>query len=192
MNAKQREYLVNTLNSNAKEKINKIKSLIPRPPSLENHLMKVILSGELKTKTPTAIAHHVMERATNLESGSNLLERASSNSRSRWHDDDDDDFEEGTGYEITFEVSKIFELPEDFIILRDEYVRLRKIYLKEIEKVREHQKALETRINLASDKTLDPLIEEVNAMGVISFEDAQMKALAEPIQKAEPRKLLKR
>lgn len=179
MNEKQRNYLVETLSSNAKAKVRAIEALIPEMPSLENHLMKTILSGELKLRPEKDIINMIVEKATNLKRREYLIVT------DRWDDEKDEE------YFINLPVAQLFELPEDYKILYEEHVRVKKLYEKEIQKVEEQQKSLETRIRLASDKTLEPLIEEVNQMGKISFEDSQMKSLAEPVQIIPPQKLLK-
>lgn len=163
MNSTQRKFLVDKLLESSKRQVEELKRSMLIYPSASNFLFKASLNGTLRLKSEKIILDFVHKKALNAKEGENWL----SDMR--------------IGYEkervIKIDIDHLFELPQD--------------YLDEVERVRLHNKAIqakideilvvansmEVRIQLASDKTLQTLINEVDDMGQISLVDTKLKEL---------------
>lgn len=82
--------------------------------------------------------------------------------------------------DIHFRAIDFFIVPDEFKVLYDEYKDKREKAEKEISALYIQTDSLITRIQLASDKTLQAMINEVDDMGDISLFDTKLKQLTNP------------
>lgn len=79
--------------------------------------------------------------------------------------------------EATIKIKDIFVIPKDYEALWEEYYKKCEEINKEIQQIQIESDTLVTRIQLASDKTLQKMIAEVDDMGDISLMDTKLKSL---------------
>lgn len=163
MNAQQRKYLIERITEKTRAKIKILEEGKEKYPSAPNYLFKAILNGTLELQPPEVILEALKQRALNSKEGYNWLS------------------DQSHGWEresvVKLKIKDIIITPED--------------YTKELERVREHNEkihndivqlqqqldTIEMRVQLASDKTLQRLINEVDDMGELSLIDTKIKSL---------------
>lgn len=164
MNTAQRKFLIERIQKKVTERIDVLKNDKLKYPSASNYIFKAILNSELKLQSNHFILEALKNKALNAKEGENWL----SNMRMG--------FEKET--EVHLRIKDLIILPDD--------------YHKELTKVSEHNKkmdaeiaellmqkeTIEVRIQLASDKTLQKLINEVDDMGDLSLVDTKLKLLS--------------
>jgi hypothetical protein len=75
-------------------------------------------------------------------------------------------------------ISVLLESPEGLDKLKEEYNSKKDEIEKQINELEKQLEMLEIRINLASDKTLQTMINEIDDMGNISLLDTKIKYLS--------------
>lgn len=166
MNQAQRSFLIKKIEERATDRINELKQSIPKKPEVSNYLLHAILSGTFQIKTNDEIKEAIRQKAL----------RGASSSRNEWMSDT---WGRATHNEITLKVSDIFILPEEYAKQRDEYEAKEKEVYEQIRTIQIQSETLTTRIQLASDKTLQTMINEVDDMGNLSLMDTKLKALTQ-------------
>lgn len=163
MNSTQRKFLVERIQQKVKDKIEELKKERILFPSASNFIFKSILNGELKLQSDEVTLDALRKKALNSKAGENWL----SNDR--------------IGYDmertIKMDLSDLIVLPEDY---REEVERI-KTFNNDIEEkiklLKLQLDTIEVRVQLASDKTLQNLINEVDDMGNLSLMDTKLKML---------------
>lgn len=163
MNSTQRKFLVDRINAKVDEKIKHLNNKLEEYPSASNYIFKAIMSDKLKLKSEAHILSAIKAKALAAKEGSNWLseERMGMN-------------KENT---IRLFLKDLIELPEDFYEQMKNVSENNKLIRKEVEELKIQKETLEVRIQLASDKTLSGLIQEVDDMGDLKLVDAKLKLI---------------
>ena len=163
MNSIQRKFLVDRINTKVDEKIKNLRDSLEEFPSASNYIFKAIMSDKLKLKSEAHILSAIKAKALSAKEGTNWLsdERMGMN-------------KENT---IKLLLKDLIELPEDFHEQKNLVSENNRAILKEIEELKIQKETLEVRIQLASDKTLCGLIQEVDDMGDLKLVDAKLKLI---------------
>lgn len=163
MNTTQRKFLIERIQQKVKDRIEVLKKKRIQFPSASNYIFKAVLNEDLKLQPTEVTLEAIKKKALNAKEGENWL----SEKRMGWEKE----------REITLLIEQLIVLPKD--------------YREEVERVKEHNKDIDTeidvlktqldtievRVQLASDKTLKNLINEVDDMGDLSLMDTKLKFL---------------
>lgn len=162
MNQTQRNFLIKKIEESVKTRIKILEDCRPKHPSINNWLLHAVLSNKFDLQPIENIKECLRQMALKANDREDWL-------RNHW----------GSASKslINFLPEEIFIIPDEYKQRRDEY----KTELKEIDdqiyQLRIQSDTLITRIQLASDKTLDRMISEVDDMGDISLIDTKLKLL---------------
>lgn len=162
MNQTQRKFLINKIEENVKNQIKALDDAIPEPPSLGIYLLHAVMSGNFEIKSNEQIKEMILQKALNTKERDDWM----GNSWGRASKD-----------EIFFKIKEFFVVPEEYTKRWEEYRERRKKLEDEINHLRVQSDSLITRIQLASDKTLQTMINEVDDMGNISLMDTKLRTL---------------
>lgn len=163
MNAQQRKFLIERIQQKVKDKIKALQDSYLEYPSASNFIFKAILNNELKLQPEDVILNTLKQKALNAKDGQNWLseERMGANKETS----------------VRIPLAGFIVLPEDYY---KEYTRVeshnRKIK-EDISVLKIQLDTIEVRIQLASDKRLEKLINEVDDMGDLSLIDTNLKLL---------------
>jgi len=141
------------------ENIKELKKQIPTEPSYQIHIQNAVAAGDLQLKSHSEIIQAVIKK----------VQREILVQRSRYS-------ERGyTGEYLQLDVADLIEIPKTAKQAIERYKKIKKSILEEIKKLEEKRDSLELRIQLASNSTIDPIIEEVDGLGKLSLfsEDVQ-------------------
>jgi hypothetical protein len=160
MNNQQRKYLVDKITAATEVQIKMLRESKPERPNLSNYLLHAVMSGTVQLRDNAHLLAVIKNKALKSTRDNWLNDRWSS-----------------TKEEITLDVADVFVIPEDYRTICAEFeAKVRKID-EEIYALHQKKDGLVTRITLASDKTLQNLINEVDDMGNLSLVDTTLKAL---------------
>ena len=165
MNQTQRKFLIDKITQEGKKKIEALKSQKEEKPSLSNHIYKALMENSLKLKTEKEILEVLKKRAVEAKEGSDWL----SKSRSAFYN--------STAGTVTFDPEDLFVFPESYAELRGKVKEKNSEIEKQIHDIEVHLNTLEMRIQLASDKTLQKMINEIDDMGYLSLIDTKIKQI---------------
>lgn len=160
MNQVQRKYLIDKIQANTQEAVKRLKESMPKKPDLSTHCLNALLNGNLHLKSEDEIMHLLRQRALN--GGRNVF----SDSFSRYEET-----------EVKFKFEEVFTIPESYIELYNVWEEKRNKIQEQIDTLQMQSEGLCTRIQLASNKTLEKMIAEVDNMGDITFMDCTLKSL---------------
>lgn len=153
MNQTQRKYLIDKLQRSSADAITEMRKEYPQKPEVRTYCCEALLKGELRIRSEEEILAALKGR---LNVGSSIS---------------------------SFSLGVSFDYPEIFI-LPEEYTKAYKIWEQKYSEIqmkittlKQQTEALCTRIQLASDKTLERMIAEVDDMGDITFVDCTLKRL---------------
>lgn len=163
MNTQQRKYLIDKLNAKCKEQMEELKKQKMEYPSLSNYMYLAIMNDTLKLKPQEVTLKALKEKAMNAKEGSN------------WLSEDRMGIEKFTTCKI--DINALFEVPQNYVDKVKEVKEHNQALQAQIESIKLQMDSLETRIQLASDKTLQKMINEVDDMGDISLIDTKIKLL---------------
>jgi hypothetical protein len=164
MNSAQRKFLIEKIQSKVKERIEVLKKQRMEYPSASNYLFKAIMNNTLFLKSTEDILDAIKRKALAAKEGENWL----SNERIGFN-------KENT---ITLPWESLIVVPEDFLVERQRVEALNSAINKEIKELQIQLDTIEIRIQLASDKTLQKLVNEVDDMGSLSLIDTKLKLLS--------------
>lgn len=163
MNQAQRNFLINKITTNVNNQIKLIEKQDDHEPSMDNFILAEVLSGRFKIKTLEEIRQTIINKAEN-------------NSKRDWLTSGYN-FSSSRNGEINFKISEIFIIPERFIKLHEEWKERDKNRREIVHNLKTQMDTLVTRIQLASDKVLQQMINEVDDLGDISLYDEKLKQL---------------
>jgi hypothetical protein len=170
MNQSQRKFLIDRIESQVTKQIDAIKrDDTEQPPSLENYFYGLALSGKLEIQSQEHIKQVICERA---------MKHTSSRYSETWLGTSQGDMMQRASVKI--KIRDIFVVPKEYDELWDEYKRKEAEKQERIRQLRVECDTLVTRIQLASDKTLEKMISEVDDMGDISLMDTKLKTFIAP------------
>ncbi len=163
MNSVQRKFLIDRISSKTKARIKLLEDSKLPYTSASNHLYRAIMNGTLELQPELVIKEALTKKALNAMEGTNWLSG------------------ERNGYnkerKVTLDIEEMFVLPasysDDIRRVKDHNTALD----REITELKTQLDTLEVRIQLASDKTLQKLINEVDDMGDLSLLDTKLKLL---------------
>jgi hypothetical protein len=164
MNTAQRKFLIERIQQKTKDKIELLKKSLQQYPSASNYIFKAVLNEKLELQPKEVILDAIKKKALNAKEGENWLS------------------EMRMGYEKEREIKLLIEqlivLPDDY---KDEMERVKthnKTIQSEIDLLKVQLETIEVRIQLASDKALQNLVNEVDDMGSLSLIDTKLKLLS--------------
>lgn len=164
MNAQQRKFLIEKINKETKQKIDELKAKKMDFPNANNYLFKAILSDTLKLKSEQHILSVLKARAMDSKDGKDWLTNESSGWSSRVD-------------VVKIGINDLIQLPEDYGNKVEEVKLHNNEIQKEIDLLQVQLNSIEMRVQLASDKTLQKLINEVDDMGELSLVHTTLKSL---------------
>jgi len=165
MNQAQRKFLIDKINENVKKQIEVLRRKEPeQPPSLENYFYGLALTGKLEIRDTEHIKKVLCERAMK-----HTCERYSDT----WLGTSAGDLIDKASVKI--KIRDLFVVPKEYDELWDAYREAREENNERIRVLQMEADTLSTRIQLASDKTLERMIAEVDDMGDISLMDTKLK-----------------
>lgn len=163
MNNTQRKFLVEKIQEKTKQKIDELGKEKISYPNASNYFFKAALTDTLELRSPEHIKSVLKEKAKTSKHDANWL----------------------SGERMGWEREKVVKLNiEDLLVEPQDYV-------DELNRVREHNGAIdarikelkiyldtiEMRIHLASDKTLQSLINDIDDLGDVRLIDSNLKLL---------------
>lgn len=170
MNQTQRKFLIDRIEANVKTQISALKnSNIDRPPTLENYFYGLALAGKLEVRDPEHIKKVMCERA---------MKHSSDRYSETWLGTSHGDLINRANVKIS--IRDLFVVPQEYTDLWNEYQAKMDLNEAKIRQLNQECDTLVTRIQLASDKTLERMISEVDDMGDISLMDTKLKSLITP------------
>lgn len=162
MNQTQRSFLIKKIEETSKIHIDALKSSRKEYPNLNNYLLHEVMSDRILLQNIEHIKSAIKRKALNAKSGEGWM------NDERW----------GSKPKISFDPKDIFVIPESYNQLRKEVEEHNLKVDSEIRQLSIQSDSLITRIQLASDKTLQTMINEVDDMGDISLMDTKIKQLS--------------
>ena len=162
MNSGQRKYLIDKLTEKSKEQIKALKEQMVEMPNLSNHVYMAVMNGTLRINSQEQIMQALRRMALNAKEGEHWLSGSRYSNRMSIQLASNDLFVDPPGYKEAMEAAE------------EHNERLE----KKIAHIRSQVELLELRITLASDKTLQRMINEVDDMGDIGLLDAAIKQLS--------------
>lgn len=165
MNQVQRKFLIDRIEKQVKISIEALNNNKPEAPNLNNYLLHRVLSGNFKIKSGAEIKEAIRQKALTAKANQNWMtgERSSYNGyRAR---------------EFKLDVNDLFDVDEEYKTKQNEYREATAKIDEQIRKLSIQGDTLVTRIQLASDKTLDRMINEIDDMGDLSLIDTKIKLL---------------
>lgn len=162
MNQTQRKFLIDKIEKASKIQIEAIEKQKIDYPSLSIYMLHKVMSGDFDIKSKEELKAIITEKALRSTDREDWLGNHWGSASKRL---------------ITFEIHDFFIVPEEWkkkmeetrSILDDQKARINKINIE--------TETLITRIQLASDKVLQQMINEVDDMGNISLMDTKLKQL---------------
>ncbi len=160
MNSTQRKFLIDRVTSKVTAKIKELSNSKLQSPSASNFIFKSILNNELELQDSAVILESLKKKALNAKEGSN------------WLSDERMGFDKESTIKLLIE--DLVKLPNDY------YEELKRVQdfnnniNKEIKVLYTQLETIEVRIQLASDKKLQLIINEVDDMGDISLMNTKL------------------
>jgi superfamily I DNA and/or RNA helicase len=163
MNQAQRNFLIKKIEESIKNKIKALDNNKPEPPSLNNYLLHAVMSGNFNLRSTDEIKKTLTDKALKAKGNEDWL-------GNRWG--------MATKNNISFTADEIFIIPEEYKILFEQFKASTTEINQKIHDISVQGESLITRIQLASDKTLQTVINEIDDMGNISLMDTKLKLLS--------------
>jgi flagellar biosynthesis component FlhA len=164
MNSKQRQFLVDRIKEKTKKKIDELKKGKLDYPSTSNYIFKAILNGTLELQPKEVILEALKKKALNAKEGRNWLSEEHRLTYTK----------ERT---VTLNTEDLIKTPDDLGEETKKVIKHNKEIDAEIETLNAQLETLEVRIQLASNSTLQSLINDVDDMGDLSLVDSKLKLL---------------
>jgi len=167
MNAAQRKYLVEKIQEKTKARISTLESSRPESISLNVYMLHRVMSDDFDIKPNDELKEVILQKALKAGQEKSYREDWLGNS---W----------GTANKsnVAFTLHEFFVIPQEYQDMIDERNAKRNEINDQIQQLRLQMENIEMRIMLASDKTLQTLINEVDDMGDISFIDTKIKLIS--------------
>lgn len=164
MNAQQRKYLIERIQEKTKARIEALKSGKEGYPSAPNYLFKAILNGTMQLQPAEVTLEALRQRALKAKEGYN------------WLSDQSHGWEKESV--VKLKIEDVIVIPEDYKNELERVAKKNAAIDDEIAQLRLQLDTIEMRVQLASDKTLQRLINEVDDMGELSLIDTKIKLLS--------------
>jgi len=164
MNTAQRKFLIERIQQKTKDKIEILKKSMMNYPSIDNYVFKAVMTDSLELQDSNTIMSALKKKAERAKAGENWLS-----------EDRMGAYKSST---IRIDIEELLKLPQDY---NDELTKVRNHNSeigKEIDLLKLQLDTIEVRVQLASDKTLQNLVNEVDDMGSLSLIDTKLKLLS--------------
>lgn len=162
MNQVQRNFLIKKITDSVEIRKRLIRESKPEPPSLSIYILHAVMSGDFEIISQDEIKELLRKKALN----SKEREDWAGNS---WHT--------ANKGGLHFTLKEFFKIPEEYTRLYDQWRQTTEKMESEYAQLVRQSDGLITRIQLASDKTLQKMINEVDDMGDLSLMDTKLKLL---------------
>jgi hypothetical protein len=162
MNQSQRTFLIKKIQDNEKVQVDALRNSIPKEPSLSNYILHAVMSGTFEIVSQAQIKEIIRQKALKSSERDDWMGNS-------WHN--------ASKKGIVFNADELFVVPEEYKKLAKEYRDACQEINTKIGTIHKQVEGLVTRIQLASDKTLQTMINEVDDMGNISLFDTKLKEL---------------
>jgi len=163
MNTSQRKFLIERIQTKTKERIEQLNKTKLEYPSASNFIFKAILNDKLELQSSEKILEALKQKALRSKEGANWLS------------------EERFGFDkertVLLGLNELIVLPEDYKTELERVKSFNEKIVSEINLLKIQLDTIEMRVQLASDKTLQKLINEVDDMGDLSLMDTKLKML---------------
>ena len=163
MNQTQRKYLIEKITSVTKTKIAELNNQKMAYPSASNYFFKAIMNDTLELQPKEHIIKSLKKKALQSKEGSNWL----SDERMSWDKE----------RKVTLMIGELLVFPQDYYDEKEKVEKFNANIVQQIEELKMKLDGIEMRVQLASDKTLQNLINEVDDMGDLRLVDTQLKRL---------------
>jgi hypothetical protein len=165
MNQAQRNFLIKKIEENLKIQDNALRESEPDCPNIHNYLLHAVMSGNFQLRTTEELKATILDKALNAGSRTDNWLAKSAGMFSATKD-------------VHLTVNQLFVIPEEYKIKYDIWKAERdRINQKRVELSAQCNNLI-IRIQLASDKTLQTMINEVDDMGNLSLIDTKLKAIS--------------
>ena len=166
MNQAQRTFLINKIKERTKSMTDALKKedREDSPPSLSNYLLHAVMSDKFQLQDIETIKKTIKEKALTAKMGGSIWLGKSS-----WQTASDN--------EVVLKADQLFVIPEEWRKQWEIYRKEQDERQSQINEIQIQSDTLITRIQLASDKTLEKMISEIDDMGNISLMDTKLKIL---------------
>ena len=164
MNQVQRKFIIERIHLKVKGKIELLQASKLDYPSASNYIFKAILNNELELQSSEVILDALKQKALDAKEGSNWL----SGERMGYNKENS----------VLLLIKQLLVYPKDY---SDELERVKSFNRKieeEINTLKIQLDSIEVRVQLASDKTLQNLINEVDDMGNLTLIDTKIKLIS--------------
>jgi hypothetical protein len=165
MNQSQRKFLIDKLKEKERAKISELERGKIAYPSASNYIFRAVLNGTIEIADKKTILKALTERALKAKEGENWLEP----DHRQWTREKERD--------VKLSITDLIKVPKEYA---DEAKKVEEHNGKinaQIETLKKQVETLIIRIQIASDKTLQKMINEVDDMGDISLIDTKIKLL---------------
>lgn len=161
MNSQQRKFLIERIQQKTKQRIEELQKSKLQYPSASNYIFKAALNDTLMLEPTEVILGAIKKKALSAKEGENWLseERMGMNKENS----------------IRLRLVDLIVLPEDYKTELDRIRSYNQSINEEIHQLRVQLDTIEVRVQLASDKTLQNLINEVDDMGNLSLMDTKLR-----------------
>lgn len=168
MNTSQRKYLTDKITSKINSKISEMESEKRDVPNINAYMLHTILSDNFDIINKDAIKELLRQKALKGVSSSRPEHFLSEGNR----------WDSGIGRnKIIFSVEEFFILPEEYKEALEAAKQHNLQIEEQVRSLRLQAETLITRITLASDSTLQKMINEVDDMGDLSLIDMKIRLL---------------
>lgn len=164
MNNAQRKFLLDKITEKTKARIKELRESIPEPLSPHVFMLHKVLSNDFEIVSVDKLREIILKRALEVSKKKEIREDWLGN---QWG--------VVNKRNVSFSLEEFFVLPEDYKQQVHEYRQKVAEIEKEIRELSSHLETLEIRIMLASDKTLQGIISDVDDMGDIKLIDMKVK-----------------
>lgn len=163
MNQVQRSFLIKKITDASAAKMKELKDTLPECPSISNYLYHAVMKNDFEIRSTEDLKKVLRNKALASKEDTNWLS------------------EQNMGWDkrksIKLNVEDLFILPTEYKEAYRVYQESRDKIEQEVAQIKIQTDTLITRIQLASDKVLQTMINEVDDMGNISLMDTKLKAL---------------
>ena len=167
MNQSQRRFLIERIENATKNKIEELKRQETiQPPSLENYFYGLALTGKIQIQSSDHIKEVICKKA--------LMHTAQRYSET-WLGSSTGDLLGRAEFKI--KIKDLFVVPSEYEEMWASYYKEKEEKDQKVRLLQIECDTLTTRIQLASDKTLEKMISEIDDMGNISLMDTKLRTL---------------
>jgi len=166
MNSQQRKFLIDKITEKTKAKIKELKNNIPELISLNTFMLHKVLSNDFQINSIENLREIIINRALQVSKSKEIREDWIGNA---WG--------VANKKNVSFALDEFFIIPEDYKKIIEDRNKIAIEIEKQIKDLELHLDTLEIRIMLASDKTLQSMINDVDDMGDIKLIDTKIKLL---------------